>query len=168
MTPCARPADLPGDAIAHPDPFLLQFTIDATQVGTTVAHVSNVAYVAWLDRAAELHADALGFPRERLLAERMMWFVGRHEVDYRAEVFEHDELVLATWVRDIRRIKSWRDTVVYRPADQRVVCTAATLWVLVDLESRSPRRFTDEMHSAFAPLHGARRDATARGTPKVH
>ena len=157
MSPCPRPATISADVVPHPDPFLVQFTIDAAQVGTVVAHVSNVAYVAWLDRAAELHADALGFPRDRLLAERIMWFVGRHEVDYRAEVFEGDDLVLATWVRDIRRIKSWRDTMIYRPADERIVCTAATLWVLVDLETRAPRRFTDEMHDAFAPLHAVRR-----------
>jgi acyl-CoA thioester hydrolase len=82
----------------------------------------------------------------------LMWFVARHEVDYLAECWLGDELVIATWVRDMKRIKSWRDFVIVRPADGTVVCRAATLWVLVDLGTRRPRRIDDEMIRRFQPL----------------
>jgi acyl-CoA thioester hydrolase len=81
-----------------------------------------------------------------------MWFVARHEIDYLAEAFPDDELIIATWVRDMRKVKSWRDYLIIRPADQTVICRAATLWVLVDLATRRPCRIEREMADRFNPL----------------
>jgi acyl-CoA thioester hydrolase len=118
-----------------------------------VAHVSNIEFVRWLDRAAELHADSLGYTRRWMLDHGVMWFVARHEVDYLAEALPGDELAIATWVRDMRKVKSWRDYVIVRPADQTIVCRAATLWVFVDLATRRPMRIPAEMAARFQPVH---------------
>jgi acyl-CoA thioesterase FadM len=53
----------------------------------------------------------------------------------------------------MRRIKSWRDTLVVRPADKTILCRAATLWVLVDLATRRPTRIDDVMARRFSPLN---------------
>lgn len=138
--------------VPHPAPFLCDLAIDHSQVSRAVAHVDNIAFVRWVDRVAVLHADDLGFTRGDLLERGVMWFVVRHEIDYLAEVWPGDELVLATWVRTMRRVKSWRDTLVMRPADHTLVCRASTLWVLVDLQTRRPIRHDTDMVSRFAPL----------------
>lgn len=147
--------DLEALGVPHASPFVSSVCAGDTSLSQTVAHVNNIVYVAWLDRVAELHADAAGFSRERLLEEGIMWFVGRHEIDYVAEVHAGETITLVTWVRDVRRVKSWRDTVAVRERDGRIVCRASTLWVLVDLESRRPIRFTDEMVQSFAPCNTA-------------
>ncbi|MHC5005639.1 MAG: acyl-CoA thioesterase [Planctomycetota bacterium] len=139
-------------AVAHPRPFACSLVVHPGQMSRAVEHVSNVQFVAWLDRAAELHTDDLGFTRESMLADGIMWFVARHEIDYRAEAGPGDELLLLTWVRDLRRVKSWRDTVIVRPADGQTVCRASTLWVLVDLDTRRPRRVPSEMIERLDPL----------------
>ncbi len=138
--------------IPHAAPFLCDLAIDHSQVSRAVPHVNNIAYVEWVDRVAVLHADNLGFTRAKLLDRGVMWFVVRHEIDYLAEAWPGDELVVATWVRTMHRVKSWRDTLVMRPADNTVVCRAATLWVLVDLQTRRPVRHDAEMVSLFAPF----------------
>lgn len=138
--------------IPHPAPFLCDLAIDRSQVSQAVPHVNNIAFVEWVDCIAVLHADDLGFTRSNLLDRGVMWFVVRHEIDYLAEAWPGDELVLATWVRTMHRVKSWRETLVMRPADNTVVCRAATLWVLVDLQTRRPIRHDAEMVSRFAPL----------------
>jgi len=166
MTPSAIDANLADHGVDHPDPFVLRFTVTADQVSSVVPHVDNVAVIRWLDRAAELHAAALGWPRTRLLDENIMWFVGRHEVDYLAEASEADELIVATWVRDIRRVKSWRDYVIVRPSDNRIICRAATLWVLVDLSTRRTKAFTPEMIEQFAPLRPARAPGSRRAADR--
>ena len=130
-------------------PFLCDLRVTRDQLGTVIEHVSNIEYVRWLDRAAELHSDAVGYSRDRLLSLNMMWFVARHEIDYLAETWLNDELVIATWVRDFAKVKSWREYVIVRPRDQRVICTAATLWVLVDLKTRRPTRIDSEMAQRF-------------------
>jgi len=143
--------------IPHEAPFLCELRVDHSLVSRAVPHVNNIGFVQWVDRVAELHADALGYTREELLRRGVMWFVVRHEIDYLAEAWPNDQLVLATWVRTMQRVKSWRDTVVLRPVDQTVLCRAATLWVLVDLNTRRPLRHEPQMISSFAPLQPPQR-----------
>lgn len=125
----------------------------AEATGNAVNHVSNVEYVRWLDRVGQLHLASLGWSGEDLLAAGAMWFVARHEIDYRREARAGEELLVASWVRDVRRVKSWRDTVVWR--GEQVVCTASTLWVHVDLETRRPVRPPDDMAAAMIPSGNA-------------
>ena len=156
LVPSRVPPVLPGTdlvtLVLHPRAFFCELHIGPGHLSRTVEHVSNVEYLRWLDRAAELHGNAVGYSRRMLMDEGIMWFVARHEIDYRAEVFPDERLVIATWVRDMDRVRSWRDTVVIRPADETVVCQAATLWVLVDLATRRPQRIPRLMIERFDPL----------------
>ena len=146
------PVDLTSFEIPHCNPFVCALRIGGHHLSDSVQHVSNVEYLRWLDRAAELHADHLGYTRQRLLEQGNMWFVARHEIDYLAEAWHGDDLLVATWVRDMQRVRSWREYVVIRPADETVLCRAATLWVFVDLATRRPARIPDQMASRFEPL----------------
>jgi acyl-CoA thioester hydrolase len=150
-----RPLDLEPYGLPHPRPFLCDARVAQQDLSRGVAHASNIELVRWIDRAAELHADHLGYTRRALAQRGIMWFVVRHEIDYLAEAWPDDELVVATWVRDMRRVKSWRDTLIVRPADKTVLCRAATLWVLVDLATRRPTRIDPEMTRRFHPLEPA-------------
>ena len=147
--------DLAPFDVPHPRPFLCDARVAPGDLSRAVAHVSNIEFVRFVDRAAELHADHLGYTRRAMVDRGIMWFVVRHEIDYLAEALPGDELVVATWVRDMRRVKSWRDTIVVRPADITLVCRAATLWVLVDLATRRPTRIDGVMAGRFSPLHEA-------------
>ena len=155
----------PSAAIPHRRPFALRLVAPSDGVSRSVPHVSNVEYVRWLDRAAELHSDALGWTRARLVAEGRMWFVARHEVDYRAEVFPGDALEVFTWVRTMGRSTSWRDTHVLRAGDGTAVCTASTLWAFVDLSTRRPVRIPPEFRPAFDPLEGPACTSRSSSTP---
>jgi acyl-CoA thioester hydrolase len=152
LEPRTDPIDLAAWDVPHPSPRLFDVRIGPDELSNIIAHVSNIEYVRWLDRAAELHADSLGYTRPRLLEQGIMWFVARHEIDYLAEAFHDDELVIATWVRNFRKVKSWRDYCIVRPADGTLVCRAATLWVLVDLATRRPTRIAPEVARCFEPL----------------
>jgi acyl-CoA thioester hydrolase len=136
----------------HPDPFLAEITVAAAHLSRLIPHCNNVEFVRWLDRVAELHAESIGQGREILAAEGRAWFVARHEVDYRAEAFEGDRLVVATWVRNGRKAVSWRDSLIVRPLDRTVICVAATLWVHVDLASRRPSTPPADSMRAFRPI----------------
>lgn len=120
-----------------------------------VQHVSNVEYVRWLDEVGQAHLERLGWSSEDLLSAGAMWFVARHEIDYRKETYAGETLHVATWVRTVRRVKSWRDTMVWRmDSDEcELVCTASTLWVHVDLETRRPTTPPQDMITALQP-HG--------------
>jgi acyl-CoA thioester hydrolase len=162
LVPRTRSPDLAAFGVPHAAPFLCDARIDPSQLSRALPHVSNTELVRWVDRAAELHADSLGYTRKAMIDLGIMWFVARHEIDYLAEAWEGDDIVVATWVRDMQRVKSWRDTLILRPADRTVICRSATLWVLVDLDSRRPTRISAEMADRFQPLLRPRRPRQAK------
>lgn len=126
--------------------------VEACHAGNPAGHVWNVEYVRWIDHVAEQHAALLGWTRDRLVARGVLWFVARHEIDYHDEAGPGDDLVIATWVRAQRIVRSWRETVIYRASDHQLICHALTMWALVDLTSRRPVRIPHEMAQSFEPL----------------
>lgn len=144
--------------VAHSSPFVCRIVPDDRSSSRSIPHVSNIEYLRWVDRAAELHARVAGLSRESLLASNRMWFVARHELDYIAECWPGEELRLATWVRTVGRVQSWRDTTIWREDDRKVIFRGSTLWVLVDILSRRPARIDAEMVRQLRPL-----EATGRG-----
>ncbi len=139
----------------HARPFLAEIVVAKEHLSRALPHANNIEYVRWLDQVAEMHADSLGHTRDRLIAEDRCFFVARHEVDYLAECWEGERLLIATWVRSMRKTTSWRDTIIVRPADTTVVCRASTLWAFVDLISRRPARIPAAMAASFDPLESA-------------
>jgi len=170
--------DLAALEVPHPRPFALRHVPDPAVASHGIPHVNNVAYVSWLDRAAELHADALGWTRAAMAADDLAWFVGRHEISYRAEAWPGDELLLLTWIRRVHRFTAEREVLVLRtaaadeapgrppardrerddagapapPASPEVICRGLSTWVLVTLSTRRPRRHDAAMLEAFDPL----------------
>ncbi len=140
--------------VVHPSPVWLRLKPLQEDASAVIAHVSNVSYLGWIDHAAERALTSAGWSYQDLLEKQAMFFVARHEIDYRMEVHREDLVYMATWVRDIRKVKSWRDTILWRIEDDEpvVVCTASTLWVHVDLETRRPSRIPDDMSRTLEPL----------------
>ena len=114
-----------------------------------IPHVNNAEYVRWIDRAAELATDAAGLTRKILLASQRMWFVARHEIDYRGESFVGDDLLIATWISDYSRITATRQTMISRPADGKRILDATTRWAYVNLETRKPTRMEQGILDRF-------------------
>jgi acyl-CoA thioester hydrolase len=139
-------------SITHPRPFLAAWSVGEEHLSLLVPHVNNVEYLRWVDRLAELHADALGHTRARLVESDRCFFVARHEIDYHGECMLGDELVGATWVSSMKRSTSWRETRIARVRDGVVVATARTLWAFVDLVSRRAVRVPAAMAASFDPL----------------
>ena len=131
--------------IPHPSPHLVRVTVDARSPSPPVPHLNNVQILHLVDRAAEDHLDLHGWTRSALLASRRMWFVRRHEIDYLAESFAGDRLVVATWVRSFSRTTSLRATRIMRERDGEVVVEALSRWVHVDLDTRRPTRIPAEV-----------------------
>ena len=132
--------------------FHAQIKVGDDGISRGVPHVNNAEYVRWIDRLAEMATDAAGFTRESILAEQRMWFVARHEIDYRGETFEGDRLLAATWIVSWTRTTVHRATAVIDATDARPICIAITRWAYVDLQSRRPARIPPDVRAAFPEL----------------
>lgn len=150
--PCKLDAYIEFKETIHPSPFQCDIEISCEQSSNEVNHVNNIEYLRWIDKASQLHCNACGWSRTRLLHDGVMWFVARHEIDYRSEATSADCLRLTTWVDDVRRVKSWRTTFIHALDEEpRIVCKCKTLWVLVDIQSRKPKTVPLEMAENLQP-----------------
>lgn len=135
--------------LVPPHAFTVSLTVGRSSLGATIAHVSNVQYVRWLDHIAELHGAHHGSSRAQLLAQQQMWFVSRHEVDYLAETFAQDRLGCATWISRTGRTTIDRQTIVWHRNTMTLACRAMSRWVFMDLTTRRPIRFPSSQVSVM-------------------
>lgn len=151
-SPPIHPIDAPqnAEAIAPSIAFWCSLTVpEYSSTSEEIPHVNNAEYVRWIDRTAELATDAVGLTREMFLEAKRMWFVSRHEIDYRGESFVDDELLIATWISDYSRITAVRRTLIHRPVDKKTILDATTRWAYVNLETRKPTRMEQDVIDRF-------------------
>ena len=139
------------------NPFTLSLAVSQANLGSTIAHVSNVEYLRWIDCISDLHGISCGQSRQQLLAQERMWFVSRHEIDYLAEAFAGDRLGCATWFSRFGRTTLQRETLIWNRDRDVAVCRASSRWVFMDLKSRKPTRIEDAQVKSFQllPLRSA-------------
>ncbi|MGH7629496.1 MAG: acyl-CoA thioesterase [Gemmatimonadales bacterium] len=113
-------------------------------------HVSNLAYVAWMQAIAIEHSAAAGWPMERYLSLGAGWVVRSHFIEYLRPAFAGDRLALHTWVPRFDQRFTPRRYLFVREPRRQMVAEAETRWVFVDLGSGRRRRLPPELLDAFA------------------
>jgi acyl-CoA thioester hydrolase len=115
-------------------------------------HVSNLAYVAWMQDVAIEHSAAAGWPMERYLRLGAGWVVRSHFIEYLRPVFPGERLAVHTWVPRFDQRSQPRRYLFVRGSDRRLVAEAETRWVFVDLATGRRRPLPPELLDAFEPL----------------
>lgn len=103
-------------------------------------HVNNVAYVKWIQDVAVAHWLSVTTEETR---EKYTWIVIRHEIDYKKQAFENEEVTATTWVGEPTRISWERFTEITRGED--LLVKAKSVWCLIDRTTQKPSRITEEM-----------------------
>jgi len=107
-------------------------------------HVNNVAYVKWIQDVAVAHWFSATTEAER---EKYTWLVLRHEIDYKKQAFENEEVTATTWVGEPTRISWERFTEIKRGED--LLVRARSVWYLIDRETLKPTRISLELKEIF-------------------
>jgi acyl-CoA thioester hydrolase len=112
-------------------------------------HANNVVYLRWAQEAAVAHSDAIGWTAECYRDAGVTWVVRTHQIRYRSPAGLGDELVVRTWVENMRAATSLRRYEILRKADGLLLADAGTDWVLVGVNSGAPSRIPPEIRRAF-------------------
>ena len=105
-----------------------------------LGHVNNVAYVRWIQDAAVAHWFSVTDAATR---GKYIWMLTRHEIDYKKQTFENEEVTVTTWVGEERRITWERFTEIKR--GEELLCKVRSIWCLIDRENLKPMRITSEL-----------------------
>lgn len=123
-------------------------------------HVSNLAYVAWMQDLAIEHSAAAGWPMERYLRLGAGWVVRSHFIEYLRPAYAGDVIEAHTWVPEFSQRSTPRRFLFLREADRQALARAETRWVFVDLTTGRRRALPDDLLAAFTPMpddHAVRR-----------
>ena len=107
-------------------------------------HVNNVAYLRWIQDVAVAHWRHRA--SEEQLA-RYSWVTVRHEIDYKKQAFEGDEITATTWVGEWKHVTCERFTEISRGDD--LLVKSRTVWCMIDKETAKPARITQELINRF-------------------
>jgi acyl-CoA thioester hydrolase len=107
-------------------------------------HVNNVAYVRWIQDVAVAHWFHAATAEQQA---KVVWFVLRHEVDYKRQAFENEEITATTWIGEWTAVTCERFTEIRRGAD--LLVKARTIWCMLDRETSKPTRISPELKERF-------------------
>ena len=107
-------------------------------------HVNNVAYVKWIQDVAVAHWFLATTETTR---EKYVWMVTRHEIDYKKQAFENEQVTATTWIGEPTR-SSWERLTEIRRGEDLLV-KARSVWCLIYRETLKPTRITVELKDLF-------------------
>ncbi len=123
--------------------FSHSFTVENADIDVQ-GHVNNVAYVKWIQNVAVAHWLSVTTDEMR---DKFTWVVLRHEIDYKKQAFENEEVTATTWVGEPTRISWERFTEITR--GESLLVKARSIWCLIDRETLKPTRITQELKQMF-------------------
>lgn len=112
-----------------------------------LGHVNNVVYLRWVQDIAIAHWRTLASPEHQA---DTVWMALRHEIDYKAQALEGDEILVRTWIGTAEGLRFERFTEMLRHADRKLLAQARTLWCPIDPRSGRPKRVPPEIHQLFS------------------
>ena len=112
-----------------------------------INHVNNVVYVQWMQDIAVEHWNSVATDT---LKQELLWMIKRHEVDYFNQAFLGDELTMETWTGDFTNVTWKRHYQIIRPADNKKIISASSIWIPFERKTQRPRRVDDALIMMFA------------------
>ncbi len=107
-------------------------------------HVNNVAYLRWIQNIAVAHWRHAA--TEEMLA-KFGWITVRHEIDYKKQAFENDEISATTWVGEWTHVTCERFTEIYR--GDELLAKGRTVWCMIDRGTARPVKIAKELKERF-------------------
>ena len=124
------------------------FRVEAGDIDAQ-GHVNNVAYVRWIQDVAVAHWLSAASEETR---EKFTWMLTRHEIDYKKQTFENEEVTVTTWVGEPSRVQWERFTEIRRGVD--LLVAARSVWCLIERERQRPARIGEEFKKWFGTKAG--------------
>ncbi|MFI5274553.1 MAG: acyl-[acyl-carrier-protein] thioesterase [Ktedonobacterales bacterium] len=135
--------------------FETAFTLPARVRSYEVARDGDLSIanaLRYLEFLATEASAALGFSHDWYVAHGAAWLVREMHIRLGALPQIGDDVTLATWLSEWRKVQAYREYAIWRPAPGRIVARARARWAYVDLARGAPIRVPDDLVARFAPL----------------
>ena len=129
--------------------FEYQTRVDINKVNSK-AFVTNKGMLELLENVACMHSDVAKYGIKDIPITHLSWI----QLNWRVSILrrlEYDEkITIKTWARNATKVSTLRDFEVLDD-DGKVVCIATTRWTLVNTNTSSIAKITDDIISKYEP-----------------
>src|SRR5262245_23563154 len=102
----------------RPPEFVEELTASPEDVDE-LGHVSNIAYVRWIQEVAKSHSRAVGWDYPAYTRLGAVFVVRRHQIEYLAPVYVGQRVRMTTWIDGWSAASSERRTRIVRADDEK-------------------------------------------------
>ena len=117
----------------------------------SAGYVNNPVYLSYAEDCGMQAITTYKWPITHMMAEGCAIVARKNQIEYLAPATMDDELEIATWLSDVRRVSAMRHYTVTRTSDGTLLSRVHTLGVWMNLTTGQPARFPAEMLNDFAP-----------------
>ena len=110
-------------------------------------HVNNVRYVQWIQEISREHWLEVA-PRD--LAEKSVWVVRKHEIEYKGAAVLDDLITITTFIAATKGPLSYRAVEMHLEKTGALLLRSRTAWCLLDSDTLQPVRIPRELDALFA------------------
>jgi acyl-CoA thioester hydrolase len=113
-------------------------------------HVNNATYLAYFEDSAMQDAISRGWTVARMAEAGFALVIRRYRIEYKLPAVLGDELIISTWISDVKRSTAVRHFSAVRAADGALLTRALSQWVWVDSTTARPIRIPPGFMDDFA------------------
>jgi acyl-CoA thioester hydrolase len=122
------------------------FTFDIDFAG----HVSNIAYIRWLEMTRVRLLDAVGLPIDDLVASGVAPIIAGTEISYLRPIRLREPVEIELWLSELRAASATMRFDVRAGAERQIAARASQRGLFVRLDTGRPARMPAETRSALA------------------
>lgn len=127
--------------------FELTFTAGPEHIDFN-GHVNNMVWLQWIQDIAGAHWEAIA-PAEH--QDLYLWFVTRHEIDYRGNIVEGESVTARTFIPEGPKGARFVRCVDFINADGKAIVQGRSTWAMIDKGTRRVMRVPAEVAAPFLP-----------------
>lgn len=128
--------------------FHLTFTARPEHIDE-LGHVNNAVWVDWIQQIATAHWGAVASAEHQA---QYIWVVTRHEIDYRGNVGQGEEVMAETFIPTAPTGARFDRRVDFRNAEGKVLVSSNTTWAMLDRTSGRLCRVREDVTAPFRPF----------------
>lgn len=113
-------------------------------------HVSNIAYIRWLEMTRVRFLDAVGLPIDDLVASGVAPIIAGTEINYLRPIRLRESVQIALWLSELRAASAVMTFEVRAGDDRQVAARAAQRGLFVRLETGRPARMQTDVRDRLA------------------
>lgn len=125
--------------------YSLSFTAGPEHIDVN-GHVNNTVWLQWVQDIGTAHWQAAARPQDRTAC---LWFVTRHEIDYRGNIANGETVTAHTWIPGPPQGARFVRCVEFRNGEGKVLVSARSVWAMIDKASGRPLRIRPEVAEPF-------------------